>query len=115
MSLALCQVVSLLPVPVDPDPNAVEPPPSRVLEVPSRFGASNTENYQLGTLLVGGSSIDVTVWLKSAELAGWVRVDSKTVIPLKVTSIDGLPGGSSVFLQMTAPVGGPTSIGFILL
>ena len=116
MSLDLRQVVNLLPVPTDPDPNTVEPLPSRVIEVPSRFSSSTSEGYQLGALLKDGASIDVTAWTKSLELSTWVRLTTpKTVLALTIALVDGLPGGSDVFLQMTNPVGGPTVIGFILL
>jgi len=116
MSLAFSQVVNLLPVPVDPDPNMAEPSPSRVLQVPNRFSSSTTEGYQLGGVLKDGGSIDVTVWAKSVELGGWVKLAPiKTAIALMACMVDGLPGGSDVFVQMTNPVGGPTSIGFFLL
>jgi hypothetical protein len=115
------------PLTADPLPNATQPQSGRVVRVGrgSKSGGVRT----LYLYLFDGTSVAVTVWIRVVVPGAdpvWFQLGTPTVVLKQVVNtITGIPadaaaasivsgGGkeTKVFLQLTAPAGGPTKLGF---
>lgn len=114
MALKLNGTITAAPITADAAPNTTEPPANRVTTTPLKDGQVFGGAFDMLLFLADGTTLDITAWVKVPGLGdSWHALGSAaTVTALAVAFIEGVPPDSEIFLQVTAPVGNPTSFGF---